>query len=52
MSGLVTSRLWLQSDADVLAPIPLLALPTATEGLALHAAHALVRLALRCDGFD
>src|SRR5690606_29520293 len=22
MSGLVTSRLWLQSDADVLAPIP------------------------------
>ncbi|QNT70391.1 hypothetical protein [Defluviicoccus vanus] len=32
MSGLVTSRLWLQSDADVLAPIPLLALPTTTEG--------------------
>ncbi len=51
MSGLVTSRLWLQSDADVLAPIPLLALPTTTEGLAVDAAHALVGLALRCDGF-
>lgn len=51
MSGLVTSRLWLQSDADVLAPIPLLALPTTTEGFAIDAAHALVGLALRCDGF-
>ena len=51
MSGLVTSCLWLQSDADVLAPIPVLALPTTTEGLSLDAAHALVGLALRCDGF-
>jgi hypothetical protein len=51
MSGLVTSRLWVQSDADVLAPIRLLALPITTEGLAVDAAHALVGLALRCDGF-
>ena len=51
MSGLVTSRLWLQCDADVLAPIALLALPITTDGLAVDAAHGLVGLALRCEGF-
>src|SRR5581483_11093061 len=50
-SGPSTSRLWLQSDADVVAPITVLALPTTAEGLALDAAHALVGLALRCSGF-
>jgi hypothetical protein len=51
MSGPATSRLWLQSDADIVAPIPALALPTTTEGLALDAAHALVGLAVRSGGF-
>jgi superfamily II DNA or RNA helicase len=51
-NGPATSRLWLQSDADVVAPIPALALPTTTEGLAIDAAHALVGLAVRCGGFD
>lgn len=50
-NGPVTSRLWLQSDADVVAPVPALALPTTTEGLAIDAAHALVGLAVRCGGF-
>lgn len=51
-SGPVTSRLWLQSDADVIAPIPALALPTTAEGLALDAGHALVGLAVRSGGFQ
>lgn len=46
-----TSRLWLQCDADVLSPIPALALPTTTDALALEAAHALVGLAVRSGGF-
>ncbi|MGE6759400.1 helicase-related protein [Corallococcus interemptor] len=50
-NGPVTSRLWLQSDADVVAPVPALALPTTIEGLAIDAAHALVGLAVRCGGF-
>jgi Helicase conserved C-terminal domain len=50
-NGPVTSRIWLQSDADVVAPIPALALPTTTEGLAIDSAHALVGLAARCGGF-
>ncbi|MCY1076840.1 DEAD/DEAH box helicase [Archangium lansingense] len=50
-NGPVTSRLWLQSDADVVAPVPALALPTTTEGLAIDAVHALVGLAVRCGGF-
>ena len=47
-----TSRLWLQSDADVVAPITLLALPTTTEGFAVDAAHALVGLATQCGDFE
>ncbi len=50
--GPSTSRVWLQSDADVVAPITALALPTTAEGLALDAAHALVGLAVRCGGFE
>ncbi len=50
--GPTVSRLWLQCDADVVAPIPALALPTTTEGLAIEAAHAFVGLALRCGGFE
>lgn len=50
--GPSTSHLWLQSDADVVAPIAALALPTTAEGLALDAAHAFVGLAVRCGGFD
>ena len=50
-SGPATSRLWLQSDADVVAPLPALAIPTTTTGLAIDAAHALVGLAIRCEGF-
>ncbi|HYI02834.1 DEAD/DEAH box helicase [Hyalangium sp.] len=46
------SRLWLQTDANVVAPITALALPTTAEGLAVDAAHALVGLALRCGGFE
>jgi hypothetical protein len=46
-----TSRLWLQSDAVVVAPITVLALATTGEGLAIDAAHAFVGLALRCGGF-
>jgi hypothetical protein len=46
-----TSRLWLQSDVDVVTPIASLALPTTGDALALDAAHALVGLALRCGGF-
>ena len=45
------SRLWLQCDADVVTPIPALALPTTTDGLALDAAHALIGLAARSGGF-
>ena len=51
-SGPATSRLWLQSDADVLAPVAALALSTATEGFAVDAAHALVGLATRCGAFE
>lgn len=51
-SGHATSRMWLQSDADVVAPITALALPTTAEGFALDAAHAFVGLALRCSGFE
>lgn len=51
-SGPATSRLWLQSDADVVAPIPVLALPTTNDGLAIEAAHALVGLAVRSGGFQ
>jgi hypothetical protein len=50
-SGPATSRLWLQSDTDVVAPIPALALPTTNEGFAIDAAHALVGLAVRSGGF-
>ncbi len=50
-NGPVISRLWLQTDTDVVAPIPALALPTTAEGLAIDAAHALVGLAIRCGGF-
>lgn len=50
--GPSTSRVWLQSDAEVVAPIPLLALPTSTDGLAVDAAHALVGLAIRSGGFE
>ena len=52
LSGPSTSRLWLQSDADLVAPITALALPTSAEGLALDAAHALVGLAVRCGGLE
>ncbi len=48
----VVSRLWLQTDADVIAPISVLALPTTTNGLALDAVHALVGLAVRSGGFQ
>jgi superfamily II DNA or RNA helicase len=51
-SGRITSRLWLQSDADVVAAVPALALPTTTEGFAIDAAHALVGLAVRSGGFQ
>lgn len=51
-SSLATSRLWLQSDVEVVAPIPVLALTTTDEGLAIDAAHALVGLAARCGGFE
>lgn len=50
-NGLASSRLWLQSDTDVLAPITALALSTTSEGFAVDAAHALVGLAARCGGF-
>jgi len=50
-SGPATTRLWLQSDVDVVAPIPALALPTTADALALDAAQAFVGLALRCGGF-
>lgn len=50
-SGPATSRLWLQSDPDVVAPITALAIPTTTEGLATDAAHALIGLAVRSGGF-
>lgn len=46
-----TSRLWLQSDAEVVAPITVLALATTGERLAIEAAHAFVGLALRCGDF-
>lgn len=45
------SRLWVQCDPDVVAPIPVLALPTTTDVFALGAAHALVGLAARSGGF-
>jgi len=51
-SGPIISRLWLQSDPDVIAPIAALALQTAGEGFALDATHAFVGLALRCGGFE
>jgi len=51
-SGSATSRLWLQSDPDILAPIPALTLPTTAKGLAMDAAHALVGLAVRSGGFQ
>ncbi|WP_225781266.1 DEAD/DEAH box helicase [Xenophilus sp. Marseille-Q4582] len=47
-----TSHLWLQSDADAVAPISVLALPVTSKGLATEALHALVGLALRCGGFE
>lgn len=47
-----TSHMWLQSDAEVVAPITVLALATTGEGLAIEAAHAFVGLALRCGGFE
>ena len=50
--GPSTSRLWLQSDPEVVAPITALALPTTVKGFAIDAAHAFVGLALRCGGFD
>lgn len=46
------SRLWLQCDPDVIAPIPALALPTTSDRFALDAAHALIGLAVRCGGFQ
>jgi len=49
-SGPAQSRLWLQSDPDVVIPISALALPTSAEGLALDATHALVGLATRSGG--
>lgn len=51
-SCLATSRLWLQSDVEVVAPIPVLGLTTTDEGLAIDAAHAFVGLAARCGGFE
>jgi len=51
LSAPAESRLWLQCDPDVIASIPVLALPTAAGEFAIDAAHALVGLALRCGGF-
>lgn len=51
-SGVATSRLWLQSDADVLAPIPALSLPTTRNGFAVDASHALIGLAIRSGGLQ
>lgn len=45
-----TSRLWLQCDADVVAPLTALALPIDGKSFAIDAAHALVGLAVRCGG--
>jgi len=50
-SGHSTSRLWLQSDSEILAPTPALALPATSNGLTFEAAHALVGLAVRTGGF-
>ena len=52
MSGRAISRLWLQSDEHVQAPIAALALPITSVALAVDAAHAFVGLALRCGGFE
>lgn len=49
--GPAGSRLWLQSDVDVVAPIPVLALPATAEGLAIDAAHAIIGLGIRSGGF-
>jgi hypothetical protein len=44
------SRIWLQCDADVVVPIPTLALPVARDGFSLDAIHALIGLAIRSGG--
>jgi hypothetical protein len=46
-----TSRLWLQSDTEIVAPITALALPTTSDAFAIDAAHAFVALAVRSGGF-
>jgi hypothetical protein len=51
-AGPTTSRLWLQRDVDVVAPIPALALATTEHGFAIEAAHGLVGLAARSGGFS
>lgn len=51
-NGPAVSRLWLQSDPDIVAPITALALPTNGEGFVLDATHAFVGLAVRCGGFQ